>query len=94
MLNLYVDEVVRGRKSDSGFQASSHRYVAQELRRFFPEVQDVLDANKVKSKLSQSFKRDYDSFLACKDASGFGWDETACKVTASNDVWEKFLAVR
>ncbi|KNZ47704.1 uncharacterized protein VP01_620g9 [Puccinia sorghi] len=41
-----------------------------------PEVGHVLDSNKVKSKLSQGFKKDYDTFLACKDASGFGWDES------------------
>ncbi|KNZ45141.1 hypothetical protein VP01_8440g1, partial [Puccinia sorghi] len=29
----------------------------------------------LKSKLSQGFKKDYDTFLACKDANRFGWDE-------------------
>ncbi|PLW43430.1 hypothetical protein PCASD_07515 [Puccinia coronata f. sp. avenae] len=48
---------------------------------------------KVKSKLNQSFKRDYDTFLTCKEASGFGWDETSCKVTAADDVWERYVSV-
>jgi hypothetical protein len=67
--------------------------VAQELRKHFPETKYLLDANKVKSKLNQSFKRDYDTFLACKEASGFGWDETSCKVTAADDVWEQYVSV-
>ncbi|KNZ49922.1 uncharacterized protein VP01_4698g3 [Puccinia sorghi] len=48
---------------------------AKELHKHFPEVEHVLDANKLKSKLSQGFKKDYDTFLACKDSNGFGWDE-------------------
>ncbi|KNZ56084.1 uncharacterized protein VP01_24g10 [Puccinia sorghi] len=66
-------------------------HVAQELRKHFPEVENVLNANKVKSKLSQGFKKDYDTFLACKDASRFGWDKISCEVTASDAVWDKFL---
>ncbi|KNZ53057.1 uncharacterized protein VP01_335g16 [Puccinia sorghi] len=91
MLDLYAEEVSKGRKADSGFQTSSHWHVAQELCKHFPEVEHVLDANKVKSKLSQGFKKDYDTFLACKDASGFGWDEISCEVTALDAVWDKFL---
>lgn len=52
MLDLYVEEVNKGRKSDSSFQTASHHHVAQELRKFFPEVKHVLDANKVELKLS------------------------------------------
>ncbi|PLW15215.1 hypothetical protein PCANC_11553 [Puccinia coronata f. sp. avenae] len=91
MLDLYVQEVEKGKHSDSGFQSSTHRFVAQELRKAFPDVDQLLTHVKVKSKLSQSAKRDYDAFVACKAASGFGWDELTCEVTASNDVWEKYL---
>ncbi|WAR55225.1 hypothetical protein PtB15_4B845 [Puccinia triticina] len=93
MLDLYVEEVHRGKRSDSGFQSASHWHVAQAIRNAFPEVGNLLDYTKVKSKLSQSFKKDYDAFTACKNASGFGWDETNCKVIALDDVWEKFLEV-
>jgi hypothetical protein len=67
--------------------------VAQELRKHFPETEYLLDVNKVKSKLNQSLKRNYDTFVACKDASGFGWDKTSCEVTAADDVWERYVAV-
>ncbi|PLW30254.1 hypothetical protein PCASD_19788 [Puccinia coronata f. sp. avenae] len=91
MLDLYVQEVEKGKRSDSGFQSLTHRFVAQELRKAFPDVNQLLTHVKVKSKLSQSAKRDYDAFVACKAASGFGWDKLTCEVTASNDVWEKYL---
>ncbi|KNZ48905.1 uncharacterized protein VP01_5331g1, partial [Puccinia sorghi] len=51
MLNLYAEEVSKGQKANSGFQTYSHRHVPQELRKHFPEVEHVLDSNKVKSKL-------------------------------------------
>ncbi|PLW29650.1 hypothetical protein PCANC_27472 [Puccinia coronata f. sp. avenae] len=76
-------------KRDS--KSSTHQFVAQELRKAFPDVDQLLTHVKVKSKLSQSAKRDYNAFVACKAASGFGWDELTCEVTASNDVWEKYL---
>ncbi|PLW30716.1 hypothetical protein PCANC_24679 [Puccinia coronata f. sp. avenae] len=91
MLDLYVQEVEKGKRSDSGFQSSTHRFVAQELRKAFPDVNQLLTHVKVKSKISQSAKSDYNAFVACKAASGFGWDELTCEVTASNDVWEKYL---
>ncbi|KNZ64357.1 uncharacterized protein VP01_1038g11 [Puccinia sorghi] len=56
--------------------------VSKELRKHFPKVEHVHDANKVKSKLSQGFKKDYNTFLACKDSSGFGWDVISCEITA------------
>ncbi|PLW14678.1 hypothetical protein PCANC_18352 [Puccinia coronata f. sp. avenae] len=91
MLDLYVQEVKKGKRSDSGFQSSTHQFVAQELRKAFPDVDQLLTHVKVKSKLSQSAKRDYNAFVACKAASGFGWDKLTCEVTASNDMWEKYL---
>ncbi|KNZ55418.1 uncharacterized protein VP01_2686g1 [Puccinia sorghi] len=65
ILDLYAEEVSKGRKADSGFQT-------------FAQVEHVLNANKVKSKLSQGFKK-------------FGWDKISCEVTASDAVWNKFL---
>ncbi|OAW00135.1 hypothetical protein PTTG_08075 [Puccinia triticina 1-1 BBBD Race 1] len=93
LLKLYVQEVEKGKQADNGFQNTSHRHVAQQLREVFPETEHLLDYAKCKSKLNQSFKKYYNTFLACKEASGFGWDETACEVTASHDVWERYVAV-
>ncbi|OAV92840.1 hypothetical protein PTTG_02066 [Puccinia triticina 1-1 BBBD Race 1] len=93
LLELYVQEVEKGKRADNRFQNTSHRHVAQQLREAFPEIKQLLDYNKCKSKLNQLFKKDYDTFLACKEASGFGWDETLCEVTASHDVWERYVAV-
>jgi hypothetical protein len=45
------------------------------------------------TKLSQPAKCNYNAFVACKEASGFGWDELTCEVTAANDVWKKYLGV-
>jgi hypothetical protein len=67
--------------------------VAQELRNNFPETKYLLDAKKVKSKLNQSFKREHNTFLALKEASSFGWDETMCEVAAPDDVWGQYVAV-
>ncbi|KNZ47163.1 hypothetical protein VP01_663g15 [Puccinia sorghi] len=41
----------RPKKMDSGFQTSSHQVFAQELCQHFPEVENIFDADKVKSKL-------------------------------------------
>ncbi|OAV86172.1 hypothetical protein PTTG_10408, partial [Puccinia triticina 1-1 BBBD Race 1] len=93
MLDLYAEEVEKGKQMDNGFQNTSHRNVAQKLREAFPETEHLLDYTKCKAKLNQSFKRDYDVFVACKEASGFGWDETLCEVTASDEVWERYVAI-
>jgi len=42
----------------------------------------------------KTFKKEYNAFVACKNASGFGWDEVRCEVTASNEVWENFILVK
>ncbi|WAR59376.1 hypothetical protein PtB15_11B16 [Puccinia triticina] len=64
----------------------------QELREAFPATKHLLDYTKCKAKLNQSFKREYNSFVACKEASRFGWDETMCEVTASNEFLERYVA--
>jgi hypothetical protein len=43
--------------------------------------------------LNQSFKKTYNAFVACKWASGFGWNKAEGMVTASEDVWNGFLVV-
>ncbi|KNZ44235.1 uncharacterized protein VP01_938g3 [Puccinia sorghi] len=91
MLDLYIKDVNKGHKLDSGFQNVSHRNVSQELRKLLPKVEHVLDANKVKSKLSQGFKKEENVFLACKDARGLGWDKISCE--ASDAVWKKVLGL-
>ncbi|KNZ48959.1 uncharacterized protein VP01_52g8 [Puccinia sorghi] len=68
-------------------------FFAQELQIFFPEVKHVLDTNRVKSKLSQSFKKEYCLFLACKDDSGFSRDEFSCELIALDNIWERILVV-
>ncbi|PLW47402.1 hypothetical protein PCANC_05864 [Puccinia coronata f. sp. avenae] len=80
LLELYVQEVEKGKRTNNGFQNTLHRHVAQQLREAFLETKFLLDYNKCKSKLNQSFKQDYDLFLALKEASGFGWDEISCEV--------------
>ncbi|KAI9630287.1 hypothetical protein KEM48_014011 [Puccinia striiformis f. sp. tritici PST-130] len=91
MMDLYIQAVERGKQSDSGFQSSTHKHVTRELEKHFPEVAHSITDKKVKSKLSQGFKRDYEAFLALKDASGFGWDNITGVVTASVEVWEHYL---
>ncbi|WAR52004.1 hypothetical protein PtB15_1B442 [Puccinia triticina] len=93
LLDLYVREVEKGKQSNNGFQNTTHQHVAQQLREAFPATKQLLDYSKCKTKLNQLFKKDYDLFLACKESSGFGWDETLCEVTASNEVWERYCAV-
>ncbi|KNZ47386.1 hypothetical protein VP01_6434g1 [Puccinia sorghi] len=57
----------------------------------------AFDAVKYKSKLSHvsvsdhTFKKLHSMFVACQEASGFGWDEVCCKVTASDEAWVHFL---
>ncbi|PLW47591.1 hypothetical protein PCASD_08165 [Puccinia coronata f. sp. avenae] len=93
LLELYVQEVEKGKRNNNGFQNTSHQHVAQQLREAFPETKFLLDYNKCKSKLNQSFRCDYNLFLALKEASRFGWDEIFCEFTSSKDVWERYVAV-
>ncbi|POV95037.1 hypothetical protein PSTT_16492 [Puccinia striiformis] len=91
MMDLYIQAVERGKRSDSGFQSSTHKHATRELGKNFPEVAHCITNKKVKSKLSQGFKRDYDAFLALKNASGFGWDDITGVATASAEVWDCYL---
>ncbi|PLW47491.1 hypothetical protein PCANC_07843 [Puccinia coronata f. sp. avenae] len=88
-LKLYAEAVLAGRKSDGGFKAKVHHEVATKLNKQFPGSDFTV--KRCKSKLSQSFKKEYNAFVATKAASGFGWDEVQSKVTASKEVWESFL---
>ncbi|EFP83737.2 uncharacterized protein PGTG_09450 [Puccinia graminis f. sp. tritici CRL 75-36-700-3] len=88
-LDLYVRAVQMGKRSDSGFKIEVHRWVASELSAEYPGI--PFTGEKVISKFNQTFKKWYDAFLACKDASGFGWNDEHNMVTASDEVWEPFL---
>ncbi|EFP79290.1 hypothetical protein PGT21_034168 [Puccinia graminis f. sp. tritici] len=88
-LQLYSDAVLDGKRSDGGFKSEVHNFVVTKLNEQFPGY-DFTPA-KCKSKLSQSFKKEYEAFNTCRHTSGFGWDDVRCEVTASNEVWESFL---
>ncbi|KAA1110246.1 hypothetical protein PGT21_015714 [Puccinia graminis f. sp. tritici] len=88
-LDLYVKAVEEGKRCNNGFKPETHRWVATELSNEFPGSE--FTGPKVKSKLNQTFKKWYDAFVACKEASGFGWNEDQCMVTASEEVWSSFL---
>ncbi|KAA1137555.1 hypothetical protein PGTUg99_018364 [Puccinia graminis f. sp. tritici] len=87
-LQLYYDAALEGKRSDNGFKSDVHQHVVNKLREQFPG--SAFTISKCKSKLSQ---KEYDAFVACRNASGFGWDDIRCEVTASNEVWESFLKV-
>ncbi|KAI9602917.1 hypothetical protein H4Q26_002225 [Puccinia striiformis f. sp. tritici PST-130] len=86
---LYVAAVQSGKRSDGGFKIDVHRSIARDLSAEFPGI--PFTGEKLRSKCNQCFKKWYDAFLACKDASGFGWNEQHNMVTASEEVWEAFL---
>ncbi|KAH9440416.1 hypothetical protein KEM48_000185 [Puccinia striiformis f. sp. tritici PST-130] len=88
-IELYVKAVEAGKRGDGGFKPEVHPHVASELLKEFPG--NPFDSTKVKSKYTQGFKKTYDAFVACKGASGFGWNEADCMVVASDDVWDEFL---
>ncbi|KAH9452508.1 hypothetical protein Pst134EB_016460 [Puccinia striiformis f. sp. tritici] len=88
-LQLYVAAVQSGKRSDGGFKIDVHRSIARDLSAEFPGI--PFTGEKLRSKCNQCFKKWYDAFLACKDASGFGWNEQHNMVTASEEVWEAFL---
>jgi hypothetical protein len=90
-VELYVRAVESGKQAEGGFKPEVHPWVASELLKEFPG--NPFTASKVKSKYTQGFKKIYDAFVACKGASGFGWNEAECMVTASDDVWNAFLVV-
>ncbi|PLW29071.1 hypothetical protein PCANC_24306 [Puccinia coronata f. sp. avenae] len=50
----------------------------KKLRWTGPMEVMLLEIYVQESKLNQSFKRNYDLFLALKEASGFGWDNILC----------------
>jgi hypothetical protein len=93
MLSFYITEVALGKKTESGFPDSSHQELAEQFRKEFPQVRDVHDFNFIKSELTQSFKRDYEAFVACKEAPGFVWDQSKHTVSASDEDWAKILEV-
>ncbi|KAI7948023.1 hypothetical protein MJO28_009931 [Puccinia striiformis f. sp. tritici] len=88
-LRLHVQATKAGKRSDYGFKAEVHRWVAAELTRLYTGNQ--FDDTKCKSKLSQTFKKEHDAFEACRAASGFGWDNTQCELTACKEVWDQFI---
>ncbi|KNE94232.1 hypothetical protein PSTG_12460 [Puccinia striiformis f. sp. tritici PST-78] len=88
-LQLYVAAVQSGKRSEGGFKIDIHRSIARDLAAEFPGI--PFTGEKVRSKYNQCFKKWYDAFLACNDASGFGWNEQHNMVTASEEVWEAFL---
>ncbi|KAH9445600.1 hypothetical protein Pst134EA_022544 [Puccinia striiformis f. sp. tritici] len=88
-LQLYVAAVQSGKQSDGGFKIDVHRSIARDLSAEFPGI--PFTGEKLRSKCNQCFKKWYNAFLACKDASGFGWNEQHNMVTASEEVWEAFL---
>ncbi|KNE90629.1 hypothetical protein PSTG_15947 [Puccinia striiformis f. sp. tritici PST-78] len=82
-LQLYVAAVQSGKQSDGGFKIDVHRLIARDLAAEFPGI--PFTGEKLRSKCNQGFKKWYDAFLACKDASGFGWNEQHNMVTASEE---------
>ncbi|KAA1124409.1 hypothetical protein PGTUg99_031248 [Puccinia graminis f. sp. tritici] len=90
-LELYVQAVESGKRGEGGFKPEVHPWVASELLKEFPGNPFTL--SKVKSKYTQGVKQTYDAFVACKSASGFGWNEAESMVTASEDVWNAFLVI-
>ncbi|OAV85656.1 hypothetical protein PTTG_01720, partial [Puccinia triticina 1-1 BBBD Race 1] len=88
-LEMYVKAVESGKRGEAGFKPEVHQTVATELATEFPGVEFTVP--KVKSKFNQTFKKIWDAFAACKGASGFGWNEAECMVTASEEVWNAFL---
>jgi hypothetical protein len=93
MLGFYVCEVVMGKKTESGFPDSTHQEFAEELRKDFPEARHLIDSDVVKSKISHSFKEDYTAFIACKEAPGFQLDQSKYELSASDEVWAKYVEV-
>ncbi|KNZ51088.1 hypothetical protein VP01_40g12 [Puccinia sorghi] len=90
-LNLYSAAVLAGKKSYGGFK-SDHQLIAKKSNEEFGV--SYFTVKRCKSKLSQTFKKEYNAFVACKNASGFVWDKVRCEVTALNEVWDNFLLVR
>ncbi|OAV89188.1 hypothetical protein PTTG_09579 [Puccinia triticina 1-1 BBBD Race 1] len=88
-LKMYVKAVESGKQGEAGFKPEVHQSVAIKLAKEFPGVEFTV--GKAKSKFNQTFKKVWDAFLACKGASGFGWNEAECMFTASEDAWNSFL---
>lgn len=80
-----------GKKTESGFPDSTHQEFAEELRKDFPEARHLIDSDVVKSKISHSFKEDYTAFIACKEAPGFQLDQSKYELSASDEVWAKYV---
>jgi hypothetical protein len=94
MLGFYIAEVAMGKKPKSGFPDLTHQELAQELQKEFPEARHIINFNVIKTKLTNSFKKDYNAFIACKEAPGFRLDLSKCEVLASDEVWANFVKVK
>ena len=66
-MELYVEAVRQGKRSDNGFKPETHRSIAAALQAKFPTAD--LDEKKVKSKYNQVFhKSNHSTIQICADA--------------------------
>ncbi|KNZ56072.1 hypothetical protein VP01_2500g3 [Puccinia sorghi] len=68
-----IQVVEEGKRSDGSFKGKVHQWVAGKL------------SKKIEPGSFNTFKKWQDALVACCEASGFGWDEARCEVTASDE---------
>jgi Myb/SANT-like DNA-binding domain len=90
LAECYYESTSNGLKTDSGFKPQAH---ADAVTQMFTEFGVVCSKDQCKSKLA-GMKKKYVVWAKLRDQSGFGVDVETGAVTAPDEVWNEYLAVR
>ncbi|RPB04296.1 hypothetical protein L873DRAFT_1667700 [Choiromyces venosus 120613-1] len=87
MLRILYEQVLQGERAENGFKKKAWTAAKEGLR----VIHNIdLEASQLKAKWS-NLKKDYDTYTAIKNNSGFGWDNIQGVPTAPDSVWDAYL---
>ncbi|KIL59134.1 hypothetical protein M378DRAFT_56114, partial [Amanita muscaria Koide BX008] len=92
LLDVLREQKVAGNQSESGWKPQVWTAVAQALKDRGKESKGEKTATKCQDHFS-NLKKNYKEVDKLQHLSGFGWDNEKKLVTATEAVWEAYLAV-
>jgi Myb/SANT-like DNA-binding domain len=86
-----LDQVKDGQAADSGFKKAAWIAALEEVNIVYkgPGLVSLVSARS----MEQRWKARYKDFKFLREQSGFGWDEDAGMITASDQAWDDIIAV-
>lgn len=90
LLESVLIEVWKGNTAEVGFRKQQWSSICNHFNA--TRVNDKIDKRVLQNKLT-ALKKKYQTFMALKENSGFGWDEALQLPIASDRVWSEYLAV-